>query len=110
MAGKDKAHDLISRHKLLCSLKRQESAIIDGRAYLSQDAVLEKVRIAPGVAAGSGVHAEWDTTRHGELVCAGEHGCYQAIRWIARIGREYCDGGKPQFCPHCGAEMGGGAT
>ena len=41
------------------------------------------------------------------IVCAGENGCYEGLKWHVYT-RDMCFGGKlPKFCPFCGAEMDG---
>lgn len=54
------------------------------------------------------VHAYW-TKQGNDIVCSGKDGCYEAMRWIEYIARDYFDGKLPEHCPHCGARMDGDA-
>lgn len=97
--------DLISRSKLRIALQRQQQLAIDGLVYVRRDAVLEKINMAPS-AAPQWAHAEWEE-RKDMIVCSGDDGCYEGIRWNAYSRISF--GGKlPKFCPFCGAMMTGG--
>lgn len=95
--------DLIKRNLLSRELKRQDALVFDGETYLRRDAVLEKINMAPSVAPPQGVQATWEV-RKKLIVCSGDDGCYEALRWNMYTRISF--GGKlPKFCPFCGAMM-----
>lgn len=44
-----------------------------------------------------------------EIIHAGKYGCYEAMRWGSFVQIAYFGGKLPEYCPHCGAKMDGGA-
>ena len=62
--------------------------------------------MAPTEDAAPVVHAYW-TKQGNDIVCTGEFGCYEAMRWLGYIEQDYFDGKLPKYCPHCGAKMDG---
>ena len=69
--------------------------------------VEDAVAAAPIIDAVPVVHAMWEQ-RGNIILCAGEHGCYEAMPWNYYTQSKF-DGKLPAYCPHCGAKMGGGA-
>lgn len=60
----------------------------------------------PTIAAEPVVYARWEhRPDKNEIVCAGEFGCYEPMRWLEYIKQEYFKGELPPRCPHCGAKM-----
>ena len=49
------------------------------------------------------VHAMWEQ-RGNIILCAGEHGCYEAMPWNYYTQSKF-DWKLPAYCPHCGAMM-----
>lgn len=62
---------------------------------------------APTIDAMPVVHAMWEQ-RKNIILCAGEHGCYEAMPWNYYTQSKF-DWKLPAHCPHCGAMMDGGA-
>ena len=55
------------------------------------------------------VHGRWEV-RDKIIVCAGEKGCYEALRWNFYVKDRCFEGKLPAYCPFCGAKMRGEAN
>lgn len=67
---------------------------------------LNNIPDADGVPA---VHGQWEK-RDKIIVCAGEKGCYEAMRWNFYTRGKCFEERLPAYCPFCGAKMDGGAS
>lgn len=74
----------------------------------SESDVIRIVDKQPSVKPMALRHATWRIGKS-EIICAGNDGCYEAMRWSSSIQIKYFDGRLPDRCPHCGATMDGGA-
>ena len=100
-------NDLIKRSNVTRTLKRQAETIIhNGVEFIRKDAALELVAMSPK-AKPEEVTGVWNI-RKKELICSGEHGCYQAMYFPEHVRIGYYDGKLPEYCAHCGLRMKGG--
>ena len=101
--------DLISRSALIKEF--EDTGLGDDSLIESVFAagVYTKIENAPSVKAAPVKNAKWRIGKK-EIICAGNDGCYEAMRWSSSIQVGYFNGKLPGYCPHCGAKMDKEAT